>query len=355
MLRRDHQIFARCVDKLADYNVEVLVAARSRRTFGRGPECMFHRAPIAVVVAIVSWACPTVAAAGRELDDTTRQQAALEREELAAGKPHSQSTGIAEFRRTARLVTYPSGQYQLPGYLYKPPGDGPFAAVIWNHGSEKSPRAQAELARFYTAQGYVFFAPLRHGHGTAPGPYIGDLQRELRDTEKDPTVVQRKIVGLHELYNQDVIAAVAWLKQQPYVDREKLIMSGVSYGGIQTVLSAEQGLGMRGFVAFAPAAMSYANVQLRERLKAAVRNAQSPLFVLQAKNDYSTGPTEMLDPILKLNGEPSRSKLYGEFGSTHQHGHGAFACWSLGIMTWGNDVLEFIDAATKKTEASAQN
>ncbi|HEX3727119.1 MAG TPA: prolyl oligopeptidase family serine peptidase, partial [Pirellulales bacterium] len=187
-----------------------------------------------------------------EFDEVTREQAALERESLATGKSHSQSPGIAKFRQTAKTVRYPSGEYQLPGYLYLPEGAGPFAAIVWNHGSEKDPKAQPELARFYTQQGYVFFVPIRHGHAGAPGPYVGNLQDELRDKEHDPAQIKAKIVGLHELYNLDVVAAVEWLKQQPQVDSRRLVMSGVSYGGIQTLLSAEKGLGIRAFVPFAP-------------------------------------------------------------------------------------------------------
>src|SRR5580704_9573186 len=33
-------------------------------------------------------------------------------------------------------VTFPSGGRQLHGFLWKPAGDGPFRAIVWNHGSE---------------------------------------------------------------------------------------------------------------------------------------------------------------------------------------------------------------------------
>ncbi len=132
-------------------------------------------------------------------------------------------------------------------------------------------------------------------------------------------------------------------------------MSGVSYGGIQTVLSAEKGLGVRAFVPFAPAAMSYANKTLRERLVLAAKNAKAPVFLLQAKNDYSTGPSELLAPILEKTGRGSRSKIYAAFGTTNQQGHGAFATSSLGATIWGNDVLDFLDAALKEKGDESNN
>jgi dienelactone hydrolase len=276
------------------------------------------------------------------LDPVSEEQAQLEKEELAAGKPHTQTAAIAEFRKTAEVVHYPSGEYHLPGYLYRPKGEGSFPAVLWNHGSEKSPRAQPELARFYTQHGYVFFVPIRHGHGESPGPYIVDLQKEISEREKDLKIVRQKHVKLHGVYNEDVVAAVAWLKEQPFVDPHRIVVSGVSYGGIQTMLTAEKGLGVRGFVAFAPAAMSFANVELQERLKEAARNAKAPMLLLQAQNDYSIGPSEILAPILKANGAPSHNTVYPAFGSTNQEGHGAFACWSLGTKQWGAEVLAFI-------------
>ena len=288
------------------------------------------------------------AAESFKLDAVSRDQAKLEKEQLAAEQPHTFTDAMAEFRKTAQMVHYKAGERQLPGYLYRPAGEGRRPAVLWNHGSEKEPRAQPELARFYTEHGFVFFAPIRHGHGNTEGPYIVDLQKEIAEKEKDQAVVRREQVKLHDVYNSDVVAALAWLKEQPFVDPERIIVSGVSYGGIQTLVTAEKGLGVRGFVAFAPGAMSFANVTLRERMQECAKNTKAPLLLLQAQNDYSTGPSEILGPILKANGAPSHNTVYPAFGTTNQHGHGAFATWSLGTSQWGPEVLEFIDAALKK-------
>ena len=51
----------------------------------------------------------------------------------------------------------------------------------------------------------------------------------------------------------------------------------------------------------------------------------APVLLLQAQNDYSIGPSEILAPILKAKGPPSHSTVYSAFGTTNQHGHGAFA------------------------------
>lgn len=240
-------------------------------------------------------------------------------------------------------VAFESGGMTLKGFIYKPSGTGPFPAILWNHGSERQPGWQPELAAFYNSKGFVFFIPHRHGHGRSPGEYIADRQRKFEEAHKnDRMAVWKEQVRLLEEYNPDVVAAVAWLKAQPYVDKNGIVMSGCSYGGIQTLLSGEKALGVRAFIPFAPAAMSWANVELRKRLLRSVNDAKAPLFLLQAQNDYSTGPAEVLGAAIRKRGAPNGSKLYPAFGTTHQQGHGAFACWDLGTRIWGDDVMAFI-------------
>jgi len=284
-----------------------------------------------------------------KLDPISAEQAKLEQQELAEKKEMRTLTyAMAEYRKTAEVVHYQVGDRRLPGYLYRPAGSGPFPAVMWNHGSEKDPRAQPELARFYTQHGFVVFVPIRHGHGNTDGPYIVDLQKEIAEKEPDQNVARREQVKLHDVYNADVVAALAWLKEQSFVDRNRIVVSGCSYGGIQTLITAEKGLGVKAFIPFAPGAMSFASAPLRERMQEAVTNCKTPMLLLQAQNDYSTGPCELLGPILKSKGSLSHSTIYPAFGHTNQHGHGAFACWSLGTEQWGAEALEFIDAAFKK-------
>ena len=88
----------------------------------------------------------------------------------------------------AKLVSFSSSGRTLYGFLYVPEGKGPFPAVLWNHGSERRPGWQPELASFYNSHGFVFFLPHRRGQGKSPGPYIMDeiraFVRETVDTLK---------------------------------------------------------------------------------------------------------------------------------------------------------------------------
>jgi dipeptidyl aminopeptidase/acylaminoacyl peptidase len=260
---------------------------------------------------------------------------------LLAAEPEPAKSG-AEGPK-AELITFTADGAELHGWVCKPDGPGPFPAVIYNHGSEKKPGSFPLLAKFWTQHGFVFFVPHRRGHGRSPGEYIVDDQQDFRKKEKDPVACNQHDVETHEKANRDVVAAVAWLKEQPYVKKNDLVMSGISYGGIQTVLTAEKGLGIKAFVPFAPAAMSWkGNPLLRERLLTAVKKAKAPMFLLQAKNDYNLGPSEVLGAELEKKGAPNRSEIFAAFGDPKnpQDGHGGFAV--RGSAVWGDEVLLFV-------------
>lgn len=246
----------------------------------------------------------------------------------------------------AELVTYLPGETPLRGFIYKPPGPGPFPAVLYNHGSEHIPGWFPTLGKFWTEHGFVFFVPHRRGHGKSSGEWIVDLQQKFREQEKNPEVARKHDIELHERANADVMSAVAWLGRQPYVKPDAIVVSGISYGGIQTVLASEKESPVKAFVPFSPAAMSWAgNPLLRQRLLEALKKAKAPVFLLQAKNDYNLGPTELLGGELKRKGEPNLGKLYPAFGNPDdpRDGHGGFAV--RGSAIWGDDVLAFVKGA----------
>jgi polyhydroxybutyrate depolymerase len=285
-------------------------------------------------VGLAVLAVPLLAAAA----GASARQAAV-----PAAPAASQSAEVRAFREQAVAVGFPSRGLTLRGWIYRPAGPGPFPAVIWNHGSEREPTAHPALGLFYVRHGYVLFLPVRHGHAPSPGDYIGDLLDRFKATTGDPRRVEAELVRLQEDYNLDVEAAVAWLRTQPYVAADRIAMSGVSYGGIQTLLAAEKGLGVRAFVPFAPAAMSWANRALQLRLEQAARRATAPLFLIQAQNDFSLGPSQALGPIITAKGGANRARVYPAFGTTHAEGHGAFAASEAGTGIWGPGVLGFLE------------
>lgn len=246
---------------------------------------------------------------------------------------------------TRELVTFSSDGRTLYGCVSWPDGKGPFPAMIYNHGQNKKSRrcGPAQLAQAYVDKGYLFFAFQRSGHGRSPGPYIGDRIKAIEAEPGDRTEKEKEIVALYDAANHDVVAAVEWLKARPEVDQKRMVMSGVSMGGTQTLLTAEKGLGLQGFVAFAAAAASWENTALRDRLSAAVRQAQTPIFLIQAENDFSTGPSHALGPQIRAKGGANDAKLYPAYGVTQADGHAGFATRRGGIVIWEGDVSAFLD------------
>jgi dienelactone hydrolase len=235
-------------------------------------------------------------------------------------------------------VVFAGGGRQLHGFLWKPEGAGPFAAVLWNHGSEKLPGSQPVLAKFYTEHSYVFFVPHRRGQGRSPGEYIQDLVAQAPAGER-----ARRMVELQEAEVEDVVGALNYLRSQAFVDGARIAISGCSYGGIQTLLAGERALGVKALVPFAPGAMSWEqNVALQDRLIRAVERAKAPVFLLQAENDYNLAPSRVLSKEASKKKKEFESKVYPAFGTGHHDGHGGFC--STATDVWGKDVLAFLEA-----------
>jgi dienelactone hydrolase len=235
-------------------------------------------------------------------------------------------------------VVFPSAGRQLHGFLWKPSGPGPFRAIVWNHGSEKLPGSEPALANFYTAHSYVFFVPHRRGQGRSPGDYIQDQVAQSGPGER-----AQRVVDLLESEVDDVIAGLNYLKSQPFVHPTRIAISGCSYGGIETLLTGERDLGVKALVPFAPGAMSWEkNYQLQDALIRAVDQAKAPVFLIQAQNDYSLGPSHALSKEAAKKHKDFQSKIYPAFGKGEHDGHWGFC--STATDVWGADVLAFLDA-----------
>jgi carboxymethylenebutenolidase len=239
------------------------------------------------------------------------------------------------------LIAFASGELELKGFIWKPPGAGPFPAILWNHGSEKKPGAVDPVAPFFVARGSVFFVPHRRGQGRSPGPYIMDQL----NAAGSPAERSRMLVKLHEVQLRDQLAALSYLKGLSFVNPQRLAVMGASFGGIQTMLAAERGQGYRVAVNCSGAAQTWGNApDLQRRLIAAARGAAMPVFFMQARNDYDLTPNRVLSEQVRSAGKPVESKVYPPYGSGARDGH-SFCV--RGTDVWGPDVLRFIEAHTK--------
>jgi carboxymethylenebutenolidase len=234
-------------------------------------------------------------------------------------------------------VTFSSGKLILHGFIHKPEGNAPFPAILMNHGSEQFPKSGRGIVEPYVNKGYVVFFPHRRGQGcsSSQSEYIMDSINRESATTRD-----KKFVELQETHLEDTIAALSYLKQLPYVNKNRIIMTGCSFGGIQTVLATEQQLGIRASVAFAPAAMAWCSLPLlRSRLIKAVRSATVPIMLIQAENDYDLTPTKTMAEELEKANKPHKLLIFPAFGTTQADGH-SFSI--RGEQVWGNELFSFL-------------
>jgi len=229
---------------------------------------------------------------------------------------------------------------KLQAWLWRPEGKGPFPAVVYNHGSEQDPivGTESQIGTFFVSHGYAVLFPYRRGAGKSEGRYWQDEVAGIPEEENEPAVI-----ALLEKENDDVVTGIEWLRAQPWIARDDLTVAGCSFGGIETLLTAERPVpGLRAALDFAGASMSWdTSPLLRERLLHAVERARVPVFFLQAENDFNTAPSKILAAAMRAKKLPARVRIFGNFGDgTPRAGHAGFCLWGWDV--WGADVLDFL-------------
>jgi len=241
-------------------------------------------------------------------------------------------------------VTFKSNELTLVGFLYKPNGAGPFPTIVWNHGSEKNPGTGPQfdaVAAIFVPAGFAVFAPMRRGHGKSQGTYIRDALASTRQTQ-GRLAANRQMVQLMESEQlDDQFAGLAYLRRLAYVDATRLAVAGCSYGGIATLLAAENNPGYRAAIAISPAALSWqGNPMLQNRLLQAVRKIAIPVFLLQPPKDANLEPSHVLGAEFKRLGKAYTGKIYPAVGPEDEQRH----CFggAKGMHVWAQDALAFL-------------
>jgi len=161
------------------------------------------------------------------LHDAPRRAATILELELASGDTReleqSMLGGVREESLALpELVSYPSFDRDIPAWLYRPAGDGPFPAVLSIHGGpegqERPSYAYLGFYQYLVSRGIAVLAP------------------NIRGSSGYGTAYQRLIYrdwGGDEL--KDIRAAAEHLRAQPWADSERLAVYGGSFGGFATL------------------------------------------------------------------------------------------------------------------------
>jgi carboxymethylenebutenolidase len=245
----------------------------------------------------------------------------------------------------ADIVAFPSGEITLHGALYTPEGPGPFPAMVYNHGSASgmlSKQAFDALGPVFASRGWVFFGPYRRGQGlsASAGPYIGD---QIAAAEKNGGISAGAAAMVRLLQTDhlnDQLAALAWLRKQGFVQPDRIAVAGNSFGGIETVLGAQQG-DYCAAIDSAGGAQSWAQApELQALMTRAVRKANAPIFFFQAANDYDLSPSKILSAVMKNAGKTYEMKIYPAYGDSSSDGH---TFGYFGSAVWADDAFRFLN------------
>jgi dipeptidyl aminopeptidase/acylaminoacyl peptidase len=132
------------------------------------------------------------------------------------------------------LVHFPSkdGKWQISAFVYVPYNaerNGKNAAIVWIHGgpTDQFENSFARNVQFLVNQGYFVIAPNYRG-STGYG-------KEFEDAD-------RFDMGGGDL--DDVISSAEWIKKTGFIDPQKVIALGASYGGYLTMMAVTKAPGL---------------------------------------------------------------------------------------------------------------
>jgi dienelactone hydrolase len=151
-----------------------------------------------------------------------------------------------DYRMNEQIIMVPAGtklKARLQTTVFRPNGPGPFPLLIINHGKEPGPpRDQARdrffyMARAFIKRGYAVMVPMRQGFAGSTGRY-----QDHGCNMAANGYAQAK----------DIRDAIEYAREQEWVDEDRIVVVGQSYGGLASVaLGTEELPGVRGVVNFA--------------------------------------------------------------------------------------------------------
>ncbi|TMH70917.1 MAG: hypothetical protein E6H57_06195 [Betaproteobacteria bacterium] len=147
-------------------------------------------------------------------------------------------------------IPAPNGR-SIAATILRPDAQGPFGAVVLNHGVSASARERARessdllinAAAVFARRGYVVVMPLRRGFGATGG-----------DMAEDPgSCSNPDYKSAEQNAADDVMVAYDYARALPYVDGNRMMLAGQSAGGMVSVFTAgtRQPQGLVAVLAFA--------------------------------------------------------------------------------------------------------
>lgn len=256
-------------------------------------------------------------------------------------------------RMREQLWLLPSSDPSMPlrATLFRPSrqengSSDKFPLVVINHGTDEATRLAVSmpvyywLSRWFVERGYAVLLPQRRGHGATGGALA-----EAIGTCDDP---DHYASGLSAA--RDLDAAIAFIKQQPFVDANNIIAAGISTGGWASLALAALDPGLvKGVVNFAGGRGGHAygfrnKVCGENKLVSAAgeyaKTARVPTIWFYSRNDSYFGPklAENLARAWSNNGGQVEAQILPPYGAEGHNIADDRAGWDL----WGTALDRFV-------------
>jgi len=253
----------------------------------------------------------------------------------------------APFNEQIIMVPVVSGDdsVQLETTIFRPPGVGPFPLLVMNHGKALGNPHMQERDRFiaisreFVKRGYAVVIPMRKGFAHSGGTYV----------EK-----YCDMTGNGRLQAEDVQGVLNYLVAQDWVDEERIVVAGQSYGGLAAMAFGAHGYpGVRGIINFAGGLRIHGGgCQWQNSLVRAFaefgRHTMVPSLWFYGENDHHFSPelaAKMHNAYVRAGGN---AKLVA-YGAFKNDAHGMSASWD-GVKIWWPETEKFLQSIGMPTD-----
>ena len=184
--------------------------------------------------------------------------------------------------------------------------------------------------------GYGFFFPHRRGYGRSSGtPLDQAVWAPLGSEDHDDQITKR----LDEEC-EDLQAAVAYLRGRVEIDPDRIALTGISRGGIVSLLAASLDPTIACCASFSGGARQWSgHPKLRAKMRRAATVITQPVFLAQAENDFDLSAGNDLAEVLRAAGKTFTHRIYPPWGATESEGHGF---GTTGSLVWGPELRGFL-------------